>query len=700
MEKVISYLVNSIYNLDIKLSILLNHHRRGEFLFASLNKRLAKWDPIDCTDVQDFCLRSLSRDSRDLSTFNLKVPKDLAKERFYQKLLKAYRMRIGITRRYVKDYRFSKQDRKSILYKAADEFYEALDTDLAREAQALLKEDTPESILKLVKMNVNPNSATYANNSDLFMRDYAAISFLRKYEGFEIGIDTEKQAARAWVEAEIQCRQFNNKVYNDEFSVSDKRFFFQIKKLIQRILGACPSLDSIRKNLRMGPGSTTSTPSKFCSSLDKLESIKEVSPQCCKLAQALFGPENDFGFDAQSFVVRNASTWSSVRKTAVTDRPIEIPLLVDSMVQLALGASIRSRLKRFGLDLDAQAEVNGLLAKFGSITGKIATLDLKSASDTISYQLVKLLLPKGWFDLLDMSRSRYVKLPDGTTYRLEKFSAMGNGYTFELESLLFLAITLVASGYLYPRNKPCTIGVFGDDICCPTTSADEVKFCLELCGFTLNTEKSFVSGPFRESCGQDFFLGAPVRPYFQKKEITDVTRLYTLVNGIRRYSVRSLIDYGSDVRYRDVWQSLVQIIPEQYRIFGHSSLGDTVIWGNPADGVQGFWPITVRNCYSYRKRQLIRAEHRTINYSAYKGTTLVRAWLLQKGDKVSQKFEKHRPLSKDPAHWSSFNSDACVNPRSFRDSIQYEPKWYYTVDRIETEAWVTTGNGCDCPTFL
>lgn len=703
------YSVNQFTYNDVKSSVLLNHHKLGELLFARLNKHYARWSPIDCIEVQEFFLRSLSRDSRDLSTFCLKVPKDLVKTRFFQKLLQVYRKRIGFNRRYVKDYRFSNEYRKSTLLKAAQAFYESLDTPLSLQALELLKNGSPDAILQLLKLSVNPNSVIYAKNSDLFMRDYAAISFLRKYEGFDIGIDTAEQAARAWIEAEVQCKAFNHRVLSDGFSIDEKRFFFQVRKVVQRILGACPSLSNVRENLRMGPGSTTSTPSKFCSSLDKLESKLEVSPQCYLIARALFSsPENPFGFDPDEFVVVTSSRWSSVKKTALTDRPIEIPIIVDSMVQLALGSLIRGRLKRFGLDLDKQAEINGLLAKFGSLKGTLATLDLKSASDTISYSLVKLLLPKGWFDLLNASRSRMVQLPDGSNFHLHKFSAMGNGYTFELESLIFLAITLVSSGYLNPKRLPCTIGIFGDDICCPTDTANTVVNNLQLCGFQLNTEKSYITGPFRESCGQDFFLGAPVRPYFQKQELTDVTRLFTLVNGIRRFSVRSLINYGSDIRYRDVWRSLVQIIPEPYRIFGHSSLGDTVVWGNPADGVQGFWPITVRNCYSYRRRQLIRAEHRTINYSAYKGTTLIRSWLLQKNGKISQPFEKLKHFKRDisPSDLltmvkrSGFNSDACVNPRSFRDSIQYQPKWFYTTEESETMAWVTTGNGCDCPTFI
>lgn len=708
MMKTRDYSVNQSLTTDISLSVLIYHHQLGELLFAQLNKRFVRWSPIECTEVQEFFLKALSRDSRDLSTFCLKIPKDLVKTRFYQKLLQAYRKRIGFNRRYVKDYRFSGEYRKSALIKAALAFYEALDTPLSLKALALLQEGSNEAILQLLKLSVNPNSVIYAANSDLFMRDYAAISFLRKYEGFDIGIDTAEQAALAWIQAEIQCKAFNDRVRNDDFLLRDKRLFYQVRKVIQRILGACPSISSIRENLRMGPGSTTSTPSKFCSSLDKLESKLEVSPQCYSLARALFTPENLFGFDPDEFVVITSSKWSSVKKTALTDRPIEIPIIVDSMVQLALGSLIRGRLKRFGLDLDKQAEINGLLAKFGSLKGTLATLDLKSASDTISYSLVKLLLPKGWFDLLNASRSRMVQLPDGSNFHLHKFSAMGNGYTFELESLIFLAITLVSSGYLLPKKLPCTIGIFGDDICCPTDTAQLVIKNLELCGFQLNTEKSYTSGPFRESCGQDFFLGAPVRPYFQKQELTDVTRLYTLVNGIRRFSVRSLIEYGSDIRYRDVWRTLVQIIPEPYRIFGHSSLGDTVIWGNPTDGVQGFWPVTVRDCYSYRRRQLIRAEHRTINYSAYKGATLIRSWLLQKNGRISQPFEKVKNFQKDiqspgllsMINGSGFSSDACVNPRSFRDSIQYQPKWFYTPERTENEAWVTTGNGCDCPTFL
>lgn len=702
MRKNISHSFDPMCNSALN-SAIYNHYLLGVQVYAKLQKRSARWDPIDCSTVQDLCLRGLSRDFRDLSTFRLCIPKEIRGRRFYQKLLRVYRSRIGFNRVYEKGYRINKNDSHAIVLAAASDYFTAIGTPLSLKLRTLVERGDNESLSELVSTTVDPNSATYADNSDLFFRDYSAVSFLRKYEGFDIGIDTVKEAALAWIHAEKQCANFNTRVLTDDFTIQDKRFFYQVRKVIQRILGACPSLADISKNVRMGSGSTTSTPSKFCSTFDKLESNMMVSPQCYSLARGVFQyPENKFHLNVDEFVVSASSKWSTVKKTAKTDRPIEIPLLVDSMIQLSLGELIRQKLKRFGLNLNTQAEVNGLLAKYGSLYGTLATLDLQSASDTISYQLVKLLLPKGWFNLLNACRSRMVELPDGTHYHLQKFSAMGNGYTFEVESLIFLAVTLVSCGYLMPRRLPSVIGVYGDDICCPTIDAIQVTSNLELCGFKLNASKSYCHGPFRESCGQDFFRGAPVRPYFQKKEIKDVTGLFTLVNGIRSVSVRSLCYYGSDVRYRDVWRKLVQIIPEKYRIFGHSSLGDTVIWGSPADGVTGYTPVYQRSAWHYLKRWCYKAEHRTINYSAYDGTTLIHTWVLQKMSAISEPFEK-RVRRKDSSIQEALGrvfSPCIVLPQYFRDSINYKPKWYYQEGRDKCQAQVMTANGCDCPPFI
>jgi hypothetical protein len=125
------------------------------------------------------------------------------------------------------------------------------------------------------------------------------------------------------------------------------------------------------------------------------------------------------------FVPKNAKTFRST----VTE-----PVL-NGLTQLAIGDFLFDRLKRSGLDLRDQTR-NQRLALEGSLTGALATLDLSSASDTISRELVYHLLPLEWAHFLGLSRTGHIKYR-GQRYTLEKFSSMGNGYTFPLESLIF-----------------------------------------------------------------------------------------------------------------------------------------------------------------------------------------------------------------------------------------------------------------------
>jgi len=164
------------------------------------------------------------------------------------------------------------------------------------------------------------------------------------------------------------------------------------------------------------------------------------------------------------------------------------------------------RLKRFGVDIHDQTR-NQELARLGSITGALATLDLSSASDSVSIGLVEHLLGPEWFDLLMAARSGKVSY-QGQVRHLEKISSMGNGFTFPLETLIFWAITTAICG-----DVP-GVSVYGDDIICPTENVGEVVSTLKLLGFTINQEKSFWDGPFRESCGRDYLSGIDVRPLF------------------------------------------------------------------------------------------------------------------------------------------------------------------------------------------
>ena len=221
----------------------------------------------------------------------------------------------------------------------------------------------------------------------------------------------------------------------------------------------------------------------------------------------------------------------TVPKSNAIDRAAAKEPDLNMYVQKFYGDHIRNRLRRFGIDLNDQGR-NRDLARQGSITGDLATLDLSSASDSITRILMLEVLPPAWFDVLDRSRSRWTNV-NGVYRQLHMFSTMGNGFTFELESLLFFAVTRVTLNML---NIQGTIGIYGDDIICPTSAAHEVVSNLEYIGFRTNIDKSFIEGRFRESCGGHYYKGRDVTPFYIRSPLNNIQRIIWLLNKIREWS--------------------------------------------------------------------------------------------------------------------------------------------------------------------
>ena len=214
-------------------------------------------------------------------------------------------------------------------------------------------------------------------------------------------------------------------------------------------------------------------------------------------------------------------------------------------VQKGVGALLRRRLLTTGNNIDKQS-TNQIKAK-EAYHKKLATIDLKQASDSVSWALVSRLFPRKWVDLFAISRSPYTLLPDGSYHLNRKVSSMGNGFTFELECCLFLAITRA----VVPIERWDDVTVYGDDIICPQEYADEVISVLEAFGFVVNHDKSFVAGGFFESCGKHYFGGVDVTPFFARGSKDRVCYAMQLANKIRLWH-----DGYSDKRLKNVWNFL------------------------------------------------------------------------------------------------------------------------------------------------
>lgn len=222
-----------------------------------------------------------------------------------------------------------------------------------------------------------------------------------------------------------------------------------------------------------------------------------------------------------------------VPKTAKTHRSVAVEPLGNSFLQKGLDLYMRDLLVRIGSDLSDQG-INCELAHLGAIHGGHATIDLSSASDSISIGLCRAVLPPAWFSLLNCVRSpSYIQEDDDQPQRYEKFVTMGNGFCFPLQTLLYVSMVKAITPSL--ENAKDFV-VYGDDIIVPTDTVPGLLDLLSFCGFIPNSRKTHTDGPFRESCGSNWYKEADVTPMTLDYALDTVQNMYKFVNLSKRNS--------------------------------------------------------------------------------------------------------------------------------------------------------------------
>lgn len=161
-------------------------------------------------------------------------------------------------------------------------------------------------------------------------------------------------------------------------------------------------------------------------------------------------------------------------------------------------------------------EYNAQLAVESSASHRYATIDLSSASDTVTLTLVKAVF-RGTplYPYLVALRSRTAELPSGKVLELEKYAPMGSALCFPVETLIFSC----AVEYTVRRAQRTHLGyfpkwrVYGDDIIVQDPLFEDTLLTLGGLGFITNHSKSFDSrARFRESCGGEGYDGYEVTP--------------------------------------------------------------------------------------------------------------------------------------------------------------------------------------------
>lgn len=418
-------------------------------------------------------------------------------------------------------------------------------------------------------------------------------------------LDPEGNAKAKFLEAEDACRETNGvfrdynaflgmfsdatpKTYRERtcdpstktWDVEDDsermiRLIERAKIHIRRVLGEKPPFAEIWNSCRFSSGAAVGISGTTTHLARKLSEREwTVTPGCIEYAtaalaanpymwEALFGFPHAAGIAEfrdevwQRMVNVNGDVVTFVTKKADCHRAIAPPPLMNLYVQNGVGDWIRDALRdRANLDIrTAQQRVNGPMARLGSSCEGMpyATLDLSSASDTISIEWVRCLVPREWFVFLNAIRSPMWSF-DGSTYqRYEKFAAMGNGFCFALETLLFWSLVQAVYDLNVTPDRACA--VYGDDIIVYQSVALELIELLNVCGFETNSDKTFVHGPFRESCGQDYYDGVYVRPVVLDEVIDEWSQVFHFVNSLQR------------VGYTHLAAELRAFIPDKHKYY-------------------------------------------------------------------------------------------------------------------------------------
>lgn len=461
--------------------------------------------------------------------------------------------------------------------------------DILKVAQAVLAElDCPRSLTVTLMMrhgewdqlaNLRVEVADY-NNSDNYYRAAQATELLRKSNFLPLSTDRRKAAVDNFYVAEQQCYRTNERLYRFVFQApcldgpAPEAILALARKNIGSWLGKFSDLRVIEL-AGHGPGATYNDRGKLSTVPDKMSSNPTLTQDAWRWLVPFSLTAWARALSGDSYLKREPESvpgnrFTTVPKDSLKDRGICIEASLNVYYQLGVGRLLKSRLRfSTGLDLRYAQNDHRADAQASSAAGDRATIDLSNASDTVCKNLVRILLPSDWYSAMSTLRSPKTFI-DGRWVLLEKFSSMGNGYTFELETVLFLGLAVATAQYLgfgHLATPGHDIRVYGDDIIVPLEFASEFLTVLEFAGFTPNPKKTFLSTPFRESCGGDYYDGVAVRPLSIKEDPSEPFEWMVLANRIRK-------SFGESLS----WKRCIDHLPTVWRqTTGPEHLGDVCL---------------------------------------------------------------------------------------------------------------------------
>lgn len=380
-----------------------------------------------------------------------------------------------------------------------------------------------------------------------FKWEYLRSEILSKWPHNDSGVPPHERASKAiakMLTSDDRCQTINTSGFgsvshdhiNHEYISRARmlRILGLAKYYVQEIMGSVPK--DIYKDAVFTSGASFLFTKRRGDAYYKYNSdVISVTPKARRKVQALIDCTPLWRESLGSVPLRLVlgDQTDTVDKNAEIDRTIKKQPEGNLLLQGCIGRQLRRRLLAWGVDLRDQT-TNQEFARRGSIHGDIATIDWSSASDSISDLLVFTLVSDEWYEEMDTARCSRGLLPDGSVRAWSGFSAMGNGFTFELESILFYGITLACCHEKGGSLDDCSI--YGDDTICPSEVAPLLMDVMAHLGFLPNKAKTFSTGPFRESCGKHYYNGVDVSPFYLRGYVDSHSRVCWLLNQLRKWA--------------------------------------------------------------------------------------------------------------------------------------------------------------------
>lgn len=337
---------------------------------------------------------------------------------------------------------------------------------------------------------------------------YWAVAYLRQltsmWSKVEIALESNsgkekaEKALSSWISRSQVRWDFNS-------SLIDSDIFREARRLIRYVLSyKCPELDELLKFCeepwgRHGPGAVSGGETKG----DKWAFKKWPG-----LPSPLFKWNNVLSCESEDVEKMEDARVCLVPKDfrgprIICIEPKENQFAQQGLMDILYRLTNACALSRRSIDFLSVEASRSLCYDYN-----YATIDLKDASDLISLDLARLLLPRWFFKLVTRFRTRYVKVND-LAVKTRCLATMGNATCFPLETLVFWALSLgtiiKVRDSFHPKIRKhlnLDVRVFGDDIVVPLWACDAVVETLVSSGLVINTDKTCAFSLVRESCGE------------------------------------------------------------------------------------------------------------------------------------------------------------------------------------------------------